>query len=98
MALQMTRQQYEATYVVAPYFSSVTDLDITSAPIRMTRAEYNTKYGPEPKDEFGGILGPAKEALIGLKTLYGGSEQGIVRKLMKDVKEGATDIAQGNVL
>jgi len=45
-----------------------------------------------------GIFTPAKEALSGLKTLYGGGEQGIARKLQRNIQEGASDIEQGNVL
>ena len=42
----MTRAEYQAKYGVAPVASS-SDLDITPAPIRMTRAEYNALYRPQ---------------------------------------------------
>ena len=45
-----------------------------------------------------GIFTPAKEALSGLQTLYGGGEQGIASKLQRNIKDGASDIEQGNVL
>lgn len=39
---------------------------------------------------------PAKEAYQGLKTLYGGSDQGIAAKLRDDVQSGADEMAKGN--
>lgn len=43
-----------------------------------------------------GIFGPAKDAIQGLQTLYGGGEQGIAQKLASDVQAGAQDMSQGN--
>lgn len=46
----------------------------------------------------GTLLKPTMEGIQGLKTLYGGGEQGIANKLLTDVQSGASDIQQGNVL
>jgi hypothetical protein len=97
MAIQMTKSEYEAMYGVSPYFPTVSDLDISVAPTRMTQEEYNAKYNPTEKKK-GGLLGPAKEAISGLGTLYGGSEQGIASKLAQDVKAGAEDIGKGKIV
>ena len=93
----MTRKEYESIYGVSPVIQSASALDDTPAPVRMTRAEYNERYGiKEP--ESGGILGPAKEAATGLGTLYGGGEQGIAMKLKADIEAGAKDIEEGKIL
>lgn len=97
----MTRAEYEAKYGVAPAVSPTP----TAQPVKMTRAEYQAKYGVTPtgeaapapapvkKSTLGTLMGPAKEGIDGLKTLYGGGEQGIARKLANDVSEGAKDYA-----
>jgi len=41
------------------------------------------------------LFGPAKESFQGLKTLYGGSDQGIARKLKANITDSAKDIEQG---
>lgn len=46
MAIQMTREEYEAQYGTQPVLNS-SALDTAPAPIRMTRAEYNKIYRPE---------------------------------------------------
>tara|TARA_R110000868_G_scaffold75379_3_gene217559 strand:+ start:4615 stop:6654 length:2040 start_codon:yes stop_codon:yes gene_type:complete len=46
----------------------------------------------------GTLLNPLKEGVQGLKTLYGGGEQGIANKLKQDVQAGAQDIQNGDVL
>ena len=94
MAIQMTRAEYEAKYGVKPVFNVDNELDITSAPIRMTQAEYDAKYRPEDTTNKG-LLGPSKDALQGLGTLYGGGEQGIASKLKQDVMSGSSDIQKG---
>ena len=94
MAIQMTKAEYEAKYGVAPFIQSESDLDISISPIRMTRAEYDEKYG----EKKGSILSPAKEAISGLGTLYGGSEQGIASRLVEDVKAGTEEMKKGNIL
>lgn len=57
MAIQMTREEYRRKYGSDPVFSQST-IDITPAPIRMTRAEYDSLYGevPEPQKGLGGKL------------------------------------------
>lgn len=47
MAIQMTRQQYEEVYGVKPTLaaSSTPSFNTTPAPMRMTRAEYDSIYG-----------------------------------------------------
>lgn len=51
---------------------------------------------PEKKpSRIGTLLSPLKEGIQGLKTLYGGGEQGIARKLQADVQAGASDIEKG---
>lgn len=53
----------------------------------------------EPKKTAVGTLtGPLREGVAGLKTLYGGGEQGIANKLKTNVVEAAKDIEQGNVV
>ena len=93
----MTRREYEKFYGVSPSFQSSV-LNDTPSPIRMTKAEYNEKYGVKSEPESGGIFGPTKEAISGLGTLYGGSEQGIARKLGEDIRAGAEDIQQGKII
>ena len=56
MATQMTKAEYEATYGVAPVFSKESLVDTTPAPIRMTRAEYNTRYRPSIEEKRGGFF------------------------------------------
>jgi hypothetical protein len=46
----------------------------------------------------GTLTKPAVEGVEGLKTLYGGGEQGIANKLSQDVQAGASDIQKGDVL
>lgn len=89
----MTRAEYEAKYGVAPVIPS-------AQPIKMTRAEYEAKYGvpPDAPKKKGTLLSPLNEGIEGLKTLYGGGEQGIARKLVKNVQEAASDIQEGDVL
>lgn len=50
---------------------------------------------PEKLNTLGALLNPTIEGVDGLKTLYGGGEQGIARKLASDVKAGAQDIQKG---
>src|SRR3990167_6376520 len=96
MPIQMTKKEYEMNYGVAPFIQPVSNLDISTVPIRMTREEYKAKYFPELEEsKEGGILGPAKEAIQGLGTLYGCGEGGIATKLKRDVEEGAEDISKG---
>lgn len=45
----------------------------------------------------GTLLNPLKEGVQGLKTLYGGGEQGIANKLKTDIQEGAADIQKGGL-
>lgn len=88
----MTRAEYEAKYGVAP---------VLPAPVKMTRAEYEAKYGVPPEgkpQKKGTLLNPLQEGVEGLKTLYGGGEQGIAQKLSTNIKEAATDIQEGDVL
>lgn len=66
-------------------------------------AKQSKQVESQPEKKRGGFMSalqasitPAKEAYQGLKTLYGGSEQGIASKLMSDVKEGAKDMERGN--
>jgi len=96
MVIQMTKKEYQAKYGVAP--------TISNTPIKMTRQEYNEKYGnnievqqPE-KETKGTLLSPLKEGISGLKTLYGGGEQGIANKLKTNIQEASSDIQKGNVL
>lgn len=51
---------------------------------------------PQQPEGNTGIFGPAKDAIQGLQTLYGGGEQGIAQKLASDVQAGAQDMSQGN--
>jgi hypothetical protein len=69
---------------------------------------YKTKYqtapiaplplSPEKQGVVGTLLNPIKEGFAGLKTLYGGGEQGIARKLATNVQEASADIQKGNVV
>src|SRR3990167_7442461 len=49
----------------------------------------------EAPKQKGTLLGPLKEGISGLKTLYGGGEQGIAMKLKRDIEDGAADIEKG---
>lgn len=87
-------KKYGATYTPA-VSTSVSDL----------ASKYGATYTPpvaevtEPKKSLvGTLLSPLKEGFQGLKTLYGGSSQGIASKLAEDVQAGAQDIQSGNVV
>ena len=106
MAISMTRAEYETQYGVSPIFGAEkSKVDTSPSPTQMTSAEYKIRYGVDPftgkKLDNTGIVSkiftPAKEAFQGLKTLYGGGEQGIASKLKTDIQEGAKDIQAGNV-
>lgn len=103
----MTRAEYEQKYGLPPVLgASESKIDTTPAPTQMTRAEYMVRFGVDPITQkpldnrglVGKVLTPAKESLQGLGTLYGGSEQGIAKRLLTNIKEGAKDIQQGDVL
>jgi len=94
MAIQMTRKEYEAKYGVAPAFQRASDMDTSPAPRAMTRAEYELEFNPVTPAK-GGIFGPTKEALQGLKTTYGGEEDGIAMKLKDNVSSASKDIVSG---
>lgn len=77
--------------------------------ITLTPEEYKKKYGevgyqqlvsassptPEKKSTLGTLTGPLQDGISGLKTLYGGGEQGIANKLKTDIQQGASDINTG---
>lgn len=95
--LQMTRAEYEQKYGTAPVLIR-SNVDTSPAPLRMTRAEYDAKYGIKPPPSVvGTLLSPLREGFSGLKTLYGGGEQGIAMKLQKDITQGAENIQKGDV-
>lgn len=77
----MTRKEYEATYGVAPVLSNST-LDISPAPIRMTREEYNQTYGqPQP-----GIFGRTFPKMPDLKDIIQ-ERRGITQDAMAEFKD-----------
>ena len=53
------------------------------------------KQQEQKQSTIGTLLSPLKEGIQGLKTLYGGGDQGIARKLQADVQAGASDIQKG---
>lgn len=55
----------------------------------------STSTGNPTSSIAGTLLSPTMEGLNGLKTLYGGGEQGIASKILNDVSSGATDIQKG---
>lgn len=96
MVIQMTREEYQAKYGVPPVVPSSTKVDTTPAITKMTKEEYNAKYGLNPVQPTqqtpsvtGTLLAPTMEGISGLKTLYGGGEQGIAQKLKRDIQGGA---------
>lgn len=52
----------------------------------------------QPQETKGTLLDPLKQGIEGLKTLYGGGEQGIANKLKADIQAGAEDIQKGDVV
>jgi hypothetical protein len=62
------------------------------------KAQLEAKNNPVSASGSFDVLGSAKDAYTGLKTFYGGGEQGIANKLKQDVQAGAKDIQEGNVL
>lgn len=66
---------------------------IAKYPVYQSQVKFHTQ--PEVK---GTLLNPLKESVQGLKTLYGGGEQGIANKLKTDIQSGAQDIQNGNVI
>jgi len=75
--------------------------------IRLVVDDFKQKYSKpiqaeqtplEPQSTTGTLLNPLKEGIDGLKTLYGGGEQGIANKLKADIQAGAEDIQKGDVL
>ena len=97
MAVQMTRAEYEAKYKVAPSAPVSVLSQENPAPVKMTRAEYQLKYDTPAPSIMGTLLGPLNEGISGLKTLYGGGEQGIANKLKTDVTESAKNIEKGKL-
>lgn len=92
MAIPITRAEYEKKFGVAPKVSADT-FDTTPPPQRVTRAEWEALQNKwHPKPEQTNIFTPAKEAVQGLGTLYGGGEQGIARTLQRDVTDAAQNI------
>lgn len=83
----------------APTSAPVVSQTPTEQPAVSKFAKYGTpvsapvaKPVEEPKKStLGTLLGPAKEGVEGLKTLYGGGDQGIAKKLADDVSEAAKD-------
>lgn len=68
--------------------------------------EFKNRYGNQGVAQFSApqptaispktdILGPAKDSLNSLKTNYGGTDQGIARKLGSDISGGADQYSQG---
>jgi hypothetical protein len=90
--------------VKAKYPGAYGDLSDTQVG-QKTKAKYPDAYkdftdaqpAPPKPSVTGTLLGPAKEGLAGLKTLYGGGEQGIANKLKQDVQAGAADIQKGGI-
>jgi len=97
MTIQMTREEYQAKFGLAPIFQKQSDMDTSPAPRYMTRAEYDAEFRPET-EKTGGLLAPAKESMQGLAALYGGGEQGITMKLKNNISEASKDIEGGSVL
>lgn len=88
---QKIRAKYPGAY------DSIDDNTLTQKVIAkypVYASQVKSSFIPE-KSTVGTLLSPLKEGAQGLKTLYGGSEQGIARKLLTDVKQGAADIQQG---
>jgi len=93
----MTREEYLKKYGVPATIPKEVNIDISSAPIRMTRAEYDAKYRPQ-EQASGGIFGPAKEAIGGLGEVYGLSgnpQNSYINKVKQDVVAGAQDMQKG---
>lgn len=67
-------------------------------PVSVETPAMKMKTDKEKESSASGLFGPAKEALGGLKTLYGGGEQSIASKLKQNVQAGAQDIQEGNVV
>lgn len=51
--VRMTREEYERTYGVPVPTSTVSKIDTTPAPVRMTQAEYDAIYRPEKQETPG---------------------------------------------
>lgn len=72
----------------------------------LTPEEFKKLYGDvgakallnSSKPKQTGFASNVQESIGGLKTLYGGGEQGIANKLKQDVQAGAQDIQSGNVV
>lgn len=75
---------------------------LTPEEIQQYRQKYN--IAPAQPAEEGGeslfrkITAPARQSFEGLKTLYGGGEEGIANRLKRNIQEGAQDIQEGNVV
>ena len=93
----MTRQQYEQIYGVKPVASSSDSFDTKPAPIRMTRAEYESQYYPqqEKNSPVKNVLEqkpafPAKTenaGVLGNIARYTGNIPGAVVNLARSVVE-----------
>ena len=92
MTPQEFSQKIKAKY---PQYTSVDDTVLAQKMIAKY-PQYQSQVNFTQPQENTGILGPAKDAIQGLQTLYGGGEQGIAQKLASDVKAGAQDMEQGN--
>lgn len=85
------RQKYPGAY------DSLSDDELTQKVVTKYPV-YASQVKMEPAKPKGTLLSPLKEGVDGLKTLYGGGEQGIANKLKQDIQAGAQDIQQGNVV
>lgn len=91
----LTAEQFKARYGSVGVSSFKTDGASTSTTLGQ---RLNTTDEKPTQSVPGTLLNPLREGVSGLKTLYGGGEQGIANKLRADVQAGAQDISQGNVL
>lgn len=86
------RQKYPGAY------DSLSDDELTQKvvakyPVYASQLKPVAPVTPTPSG--GTLLTPLKEGVEGLKTLYGGGEEGIAMKLKRDIEAGAADIQKG---
>lgn len=103
----MTQEEFKKKYGVEPKLPESPKVATDTAPVKMTREEYEMRFNADPfalpeetQAEDPGVAGtllrPLNEGVSGLKELYGGGEKGIASKLKKNVEDAATDIAKGD--
>ena len=75
MPITMTRDEYEATYGVAPVLPTASKVDTSVAPRRMTRAEYEAEYSPKTQNYLQDAGSDIKQTGTNIKSSFGNAKR-----------------------